>query len=294
MADTAVAITAGTGTNIDTRTEGTNGNHRQVVVIGDPATNAGVAPVDATNGLSVNVTNASLTVASHAVTNAGTFATQPAGSVAHDAVGTSVNPVLAGGYASAAAPTDVSADGDSVRAWHLRNGAQAVVVTAAGALIGATSNALDVNIKSGVNANGQATMANSAPTVIASDQSAIKTTPTASATGNTLTASRINAAASTNATNLKASAGQISSIDVYNPAAYAVFLKIYNKASSPTVGTDTPVMTIPVSAGGGYSKTWTFGFPLGTGISYAITKLQADSDTTVVVAGDLTGNILWV
>jgi hypothetical protein len=45
MADTAVAITAGAGTNIDTRTEGTNGNHRQVVVIGDPATNAGVATV---------------------------------------------------------------------------------------------------------------------------------------------------------------------------------------------------------------------------------------------------------
>lgn len=55
MADTAVAITAGTGTNIDTRTEATNGNHRQVVVLGDPATNAGVAPVDATNGLSVDV-----------------------------------------------------------------------------------------------------------------------------------------------------------------------------------------------------------------------------------------------
>jgi hypothetical protein len=59
MADTAVAITAGSGTNIDTRTEGTNGNHRQVVVLGDPATNAGVAPVDATAGLYVNVRNTS-------------------------------------------------------------------------------------------------------------------------------------------------------------------------------------------------------------------------------------------
>lgn len=80
MADSAVEITAGTGTNVDTRTEATNGNHRQVMVIGDPSTNAGVAPVDATNGLSVNVTNASLTVASHAVTNAGTFAVQVDGS----------------------------------------------------------------------------------------------------------------------------------------------------------------------------------------------------------------------
>jgi hypothetical protein len=108
MSDTAVAITAGTGTNIDTRTEGTNGNHRQVIVVGDPATNAGVAPVDATAGLKVDlgadndvtlatlpdtsggdlaaITTATeavqaavegtLTVGSHAVTNAGTFATQ--------------------------------------------------------------------------------------------------------------------------------------------------------------------------------------------------------------------------
>ncbi len=53
MADSSVAVTAGTGTSIDTRTEGTNGHHRQVVVVGDPATNAGVAPVDATEGLAV-------------------------------------------------------------------------------------------------------------------------------------------------------------------------------------------------------------------------------------------------
>lgn len=58
MADTAVAISAGAGTNIDTRTEATNGNHRQVVVLGDPSTNAGVAPVDATNGLAVTLTTA--------------------------------------------------------------------------------------------------------------------------------------------------------------------------------------------------------------------------------------------
>lgn len=74
MADSAVEITAGTGTNIDTRTEGTNSNHRQVVVIGDPATNAGVAPVDATAGLKVDLGADNDVV----VTNAGTFAVQAA------------------------------------------------------------------------------------------------------------------------------------------------------------------------------------------------------------------------
>lgn len=56
MADTFVSITAGTGTNIDTFTEATNGNHRQCVVVGDPSTTAGVAPVSAANGLAVDVT----------------------------------------------------------------------------------------------------------------------------------------------------------------------------------------------------------------------------------------------
>lgn len=110
---------------------------------------------------------------------------------------------------------------------------------------------------------------------------------------NTTTASRVVAAATTNATNLKASAGTISNIDVFNVAAYDVFLKFYNKASAPTVGTDTPVWTVPIKAGTGYARTFPFGKWFATGVSYAITKLQADSDTTVLVAGDVTGAIDW-
>lgn len=55
MADSSVRITQGTGIPMDTRTEADNGDHRQVVVLGDPSTNAGVAPVDATAGLKVNL-----------------------------------------------------------------------------------------------------------------------------------------------------------------------------------------------------------------------------------------------
>jgi hypothetical protein len=68
------------------------------------------------------------------------------GNVAHDGVITA-NPVLIGGAASAAAPTSVSADGDITRAWYLRNGAAATVLTAAGALIGGdATNGLDVDV----------------------------------------------------------------------------------------------------------------------------------------------------
>lgn len=56
------------------------------------------------------------------------------GSTAHDAAGSAVNPVATGGYASAAAPTDVSADTDIVRDWNLRSGAKVVQPSYAGVL----------------------------------------------------------------------------------------------------------------------------------------------------------------
>lgn len=69
------------------------------------------------------------------------------GPVAHDSAAVSFYPLLEGCYASAAAPSDVSADSDAVRAWCLRNGARAVVLTAGGALIGGdATNGLDVDV----------------------------------------------------------------------------------------------------------------------------------------------------
>lgn len=69
-----------------------------------------------------------------AVTNAGTFAVQPAGSIAFDGGAAAVNPVLEGCYASAAAPSDVSADNDATRLWCLRNGSTVIQPSYAGVL----------------------------------------------------------------------------------------------------------------------------------------------------------------
>jgi hypothetical protein len=76
----------------------------------------------------------------------GTGQVAAVGKANHDAA-VSGAPVLNGGYASAAAPANVSANGDVVRAWHLLNGAQATVLTAAGALIGGdATDGLDVDV----------------------------------------------------------------------------------------------------------------------------------------------------
>lgn len=108
-------------------------------------------------------------------------------------------------------------------------------------------------------------------------------------------ASRIAAAASTNATSVKATPGKVYKIALYNNAAYAVFLKLYNKASAPTVGTDVPLVTVgvPATATGASIQIDLDGMDFGLGIAYAITKLVADSDTTVVVANDLIGTMQW-
>jgi hypothetical protein len=108
------------------------------------------------------------------------------------------------------------------------------------------------------------------------------------------TATRVVSAATTNATSIKGTAGNLVNVDLFNVAAYDVFVKLYNKASAPTVGTDTPVWTVPIKAGQGYARTFQLGKSFPTGIALAITKLQADSDTTAVAAGDVTGAIDWI
>lgn len=91
------------------------------------------AAVNASNQLSVSVDN-TVTVASHAVTNAGVFAVQDAGTTAHDSPGSAVNPVAIGGYGSATAPAAVSNTTDIVRAWYTMYGAQVVHPTFGGTL----------------------------------------------------------------------------------------------------------------------------------------------------------------
>ena len=88
------------------------------------------------------------------------------GTVAHDAAGAAVMPVLIGGYASAAAPTNVSADGDAVDVWFLRNGSPVVNLASGGTLITV----------------GQKAMTASLPVVIASDQSAVPVSGTVTVT----------------------------------------------------------------------------------------------------------------
>jgi len=104
-------------------------------------------------------------------------------------------------------------------------------------------------------------------------------------------------AASTNATSVKASAGVLYGLIAFNLNAAVRYLKLYNKASAPTVGTDTPVMTVPVPAsatGAGFVLPIPPGVDFTTGIAFALTTGSADADTAAVGAGDLFVHLIYV
>lgn len=113
------------------------------------------------------------------------------------------------------------------------------------------------------------------------------------ATSGGWTTGRLISAATTNATSLKGSAGQLGGWYIFNANAATRYVKFYNKATAPTVGTDTPVWVIAVPAGGAANMEFTNGLAFSTGIAYATTTGIADSDNTAVAANDLVINLAY-
>ena len=103
--------------------------------------------------------------------------------------------------------------------------------------------------------------------------------------GGGATARLVSAAASTNSTLVKSSAGRITAIQGYNAAATLRYLKLYNKATAPTVGTDVPVKTLPLPPQAAFA--YDAGHYFATGIGFGLTTGVADNDTGALTAGDV-------
>lgn len=100
--------------------------------------------------------------------------------------------------------------------------------------------------------------------------------------------SNVNSAANTNATVVKSSAGTLYNIGASNTGGAAAFIKLYNKATAPTVGTDVPVLVLAVPAGGNVDfDLGPMGHRFSAGIGLAITNLAADTDTTAIAASQV-------
>jgi hypothetical protein len=118
-----------------------------------------------------------------------------------------------------------------------------------------------------------------------------------------ITSFRLTSAATTNPISIKGSFGAILSGQVVNTGTTAAFLKFYNKATAPTVGTDIPVVTLmlPATAAGTNAAPVNIaevlgiiGYKFGTGIGMALTGAYADSDTTAIAAGQVNLNLFYI
>jgi len=105
--------------------------------------------------------------------------------------------------------------------------------------------------------------------------------------------------ATTNAQVLSTTPAHLIGIDLYNSdVTNAAYLKLYDKATAPVPGTDTPVMVFEVSQGG-TSGHLTLGsdqinYEFKVGIGLALTKLPALNDATALVtAGSVSGTITF-
>lgn len=290
MADTAISITSGIGTNIDTRTEATNGNHRQVVVLGDPSTNAGVAPVDATAGLKVDLgaDNDVTVTGSVAVTNAGitTIAGAVAGTEMQVDVLTMPTVAVTGTFYQATQPVSLATNTPTLQAGSTTTVTQATgtnlhtvvdsgtitAVTAITNALPAGTNAIGkLSANSGVDIGDVDVTSISAGTNLIGDVDIQPRTTGGWSVGNFTSGDTFTALTAT-AQVIKGSAGKFGGYYIYNPNATATYVILYDiAAASVTVGTSTPKLVFCIPATAGANLELLAGIPFGTAMSIAAT-----------------------
>lgn len=100
-------------------------------------------------------------------------------------------------------------------------------------------------------------------------------------------------AASTNAANIKSSAGQIYAITAFNTNASARYIKFHNTSGTPTAGSGvTDSFLIPGNSSGlviNFDK----GIAFSTGIGITLTTGMGDSDTGAVAATEILVNVYY-
>ena len=93
-------------------------------------------------------------------------------------------------------------------------------------------------------------------------------------------------AATTNATSIKASPGVLGFLAMDNTNSTPLYVKFYDKASAPTVGTDTPAYTFMVpgnlNGAGNNPPIPPGGLNFTAGIAMAVTTNRVSTDATAV------------
>ena len=92
-------------------------------------------------------------------------------------------------------------------------------------------------------------------------------------------------ATGTNAANIKASAGQVYAVRIFNAADYPIFVKLHDTAGVPTPGASVKE-TFSVQAGTHLVQPFEGGAGYTSGIGVSVTKFLPDGDVTPVNLND--------
>ena len=134
-------------------------------------------------------------------------------------------------------------------------------------------------------------------TTLSANATPLPISPRPNTTGaNGTTPYKLISLATTNANVVKASGGNLYSIVAIGLTSTVRYLKLYNKATAPTVGTDVPLMTIPVPAntqGAGIAIPFSMGVNFSLGIAIAVTSGLADNNTGAILANDVVVNLTY-
>lgn len=209
---------------------------------------------------------------------AGTSANQVQGVVAHDGVYIG-NPLGLGAYATNAVQTAVAV-GDMTRVAANLNGALHMCAPSGGADSAAYGMQFVVSLASRLGTSGS-----NLPLLVAGSWKNGSTWDPI--TKPSLISRLLSAAATTNSTLVRTGTGDVFKITGYNSNAAARYLKLYNKATAPTVGTDTPVWTEYLPALSKFEINMPTPLYFSLGIGYGLTTGGADADTGALIAGDI-------
>jgi len=314
-----IAVTEGSGKNVLTTTDGSSNNAPAAVIV-DGTAAANKAAVTASSALKVDgsavtqpVSGTVTATGTVAATQSGIWTVQPgntANTTAWKVDGSAVTqPISAASLPlpSTAATSTKQSDGSQ----------KTQVVDGSGNVIGATSNALDVNVKSGGTvAQGSTTSGQGGSLVMGATTTASPSYTTAQTNALSLTtdgALRVqnqgNAAggstayfvqptASDNHANIKNGAGTVYSITATNNSATLNYLRLYNAASGFNgCNSATNLVTqvaIPAStSGAGITHGWPVGINFSTGISICVTSGYATNDTTNATASAMSVTVAY-
>jgi hypothetical protein len=152
-----------------------------------------------------------------------------------------------------------------------------------------TSNALDVNLKSGAIPSGSNSIGTVQPGNTANTTPWLAAPAAEATTTNSALTSYLAVAASTNATSVKGSAGNVYGYSAINTTGTIYYLRMYNLSTSPTCSSSTGfVESIPIPANttGAGLERWPH-VPQGftTGIAYCVTGGSGNTDNTNAATG---------